>query len=250
MSGPTVSGSRTVSLADEDGVKQVLVGTVLDLWKIVNDLTRLRPSRHERYRVTIFGSARATPGTFVYDETRRVARALAELGCDIVTGGGPGLMQAANEGAAEAGISGRDHSIGIRVELPFEQGVNPFVEQMFEHGTFFTRLHHFVLTSDAFVVAPGGIGTVLEAAMIWQLLQVKHLDGTPLIMVGQMWGAFVEWARQHMLDPRLALVSPEDLSIPRCVATGDEAIAIIREHHGRWQRARAASAGGASHGGD
>jgi len=237
-----------VSLADEDRVKEVLVGTVLDLWKVVNNLTRLRPSKHERYRVTIFGSARATPGTFVYDETRRVARALAELGCDIVTGGGPGLMQAANEGAAEAGVTAHDRSIGIRVDLPFEQGVNPFVEQMFDHGTFFTRLHHFVLASDAFVVAPGGIGTVLEAAMIWQLLQVKHLDGTPLILVGHMWGDFMQWARQHMLDPRLALVSPEDLSIPRCVATGDEAIALIREHHGRWLRARDATER-AQHGG-
>ena len=245
---PAAPSQRPVSLADEDSVKQVLVGTVLDLWKVVNNLTRLRPSRHERYRVTIFGSARARPGTFPYDETRRVARALAELGCDIVTGGGPGLMQAANEGAAEAGIPARDRSIGIRVDLPFEQGVNPFVEQVFDHGTFFTRLHHFVLASDAFVVAPGGIGTVLEAAMIWQLLQVKHLDGTPLIMVGQMWGEFVEWARQHMLDPRLALVSPEDLTIPRCVATGDEAIALIREHHARWCSTRDA-AGGAPHGG-
>src|SRR5262245_50575228 len=232
---------RPVSLADEDSVKDVLVGTVLDLWKAVNNLTRLRPSRHERYRVTIFGSARAKPGTFPYDETRRVARALAELGCDIITGGGPGLMQAANEGAAEAGVAVHDRSIGIRVDLPVEQGVNPFVEQMYDHGTFFTRLHHFVLASDAFVVAPGGIGTVLEAAMIWQLLQVKHLDGTPLIMVGRMWGDLVEWAREHMLDPRLALVSPEDLSIPRCVATGDEAIALIREHHGRWLRSRDAA---------
>jgi hypothetical protein len=98
--GPSGPDPGTVSLADEEGVKQLLVGTVLGLWEIVNNLTRLRPSKHERYRVTIFGSARAQPGTFVYDETRRVARALAELGCDIVTGGGPGLMKAANQGAA------------------------------------------------------------------------------------------------------------------------------------------------------
>ena len=116
-----------------------------------------------------------------------MARALAELGCDIVTGGGPGLMQAANEGAAEAGAAARKQSIGIRVDLPFEQEVNPFVEQMFEHRTFFTRLHHFVIASDAFVVAPGGIGTVLETMMIWQLLQVRHLHDTPLILVGKMW---------------------------------------------------------------
>jgi len=236
--GPSGPDPGTVSLADEEGVKQLLVGTVLGLWEIVNNLTRLRPSKHERYRVTIFGSARAQPGTFVYDETRRVARALAELGCDIVTGGGPGLMKAANQGAAEAGAAERDRSLGIRVDLPFEQGVNPFVGQVFEHRTFFTRLHHFVLASDAFVVAPGGIGTVLEATMIWQLLQVRHLHDTPLILVGRMWSELVEWARTHMLDPRLHLVNVDDLSIPRCVATADEAIAVIREHHDRWLRPR------------
>jgi uncharacterized protein (TIGR00730 family) len=235
MSEPVAS---TISLADEEAVKQVLVGSVLGLWEVVNNLTRLRPSRRERYRVTIFGSARAQPGTFPYEETRRVARALAGLGCDVVTGGGPGLMKAANEGAAEAGAPERDRSVGIRVDLPFEQTVNPFVTQVFEHRTFFTRLHHFVLASDAFVVAPGGIGTVLEAAMIWQLLQVRHLeDGTPLVMVGRMWADFVQWARASMLDPRLNMINEEDLVIPRCVATGDEAIAIIREHHDRWRRA-------------
>ena len=74
----------TITLADEDAVKQVLVQTVFGLWDIVNNLTRLRPSRHGRYRVTIFGSARAKPGTFVYDEVKRVAAALAEMGCDII----------------------------------------------------------------------------------------------------------------------------------------------------------------------
>src|SRR4026209_940233 len=92
-----------VSLADEERVKEILATTVLDLWKAVNTLTRLRPSRRERYRVAIFGSARAKPGTFVYDEVKRAAAAFAEMGCDIVTGGGPGLMQAANEGAARGG---------------------------------------------------------------------------------------------------------------------------------------------------
>src|SRR5262245_23970379 len=155
------TASQNVSLADEEAVKDVLVNTVFGLWDIVNNLTRLRPSKRERYRVTIFGSARAKPGTFVYDEVKRVAAALAGMGCDVITGGGPGLMQAANEGAATVNAPERSHSVGIRVELPFEQEVNPFVEQAFEHKTFFSRLHHFVLTSDAYVVTPGGIGTVL-----------------------------------------------------------------------------------------
>ena len=228
----TATAARVVSLADEEAVKDILATTVLDLWKVGNNLSRLRPSKHERYRVAIFGSARAQPGTFVYDEVKRTAAAFASLGCDIVTGGGPGLMQAANEGAKAAGAPG---SMGIRVELPFEQDVNPFVEQAFEHETFFTRLHHFVIASDAFVVVPGGIGTVLEMLMIWQLLQVRHVDDVPLILVGKMWQGLVEWAKTAMLDPRLALANPEDLQIPRCLETADEAIAVVGELHAKWK---------------
>jgi len=224
----------SISMADEEAVKQVLVDTVFGLWDIVSNLTRLRPSKRERYRVTIFGSARAKPGTFVYDEVKRVAAALADMGCDIITGGGPGLMQAANEGAASVNAPERDRSVGIRVELPFEQEVNPFVELAFEHKTFFSRLHHFVLASDAFVVTPGGIGTVLELMLVWQLLQVKHVQDAPLILVGKMWAELVDWARKNLLGPELSLASPEDLTIPRCVDTADEAIALIREHHTKW----------------
>jgi uncharacterized protein (TIGR00730 family) len=223
-----------VSLADEEGVKQILVNTVFGLWDIVNNLTRLKPSKSERYRVTIFGSARAKPGSFVYEEVKRVAAALAEIGCDIITGGGPGLMQAANEGAASVNAAGRARSVGIRVELPFEQEVNPFVEQAFEHKTFFSRLHHFVLTSDAYVVSPGGIGTVLELMLIWQLLQVKHVRDTPLILVGNMWAELVDWAKKNLLKPELSLANPEDMAIPRCVKTADEAIALLRDHHAKW----------------
>ena len=231
--------SGPVSLGDEEAVKQLLVGTVFDLWKIVNNLTRLRPTRRDSYRVTIFGSARAKPGTLAYTETKRLARALTGMGCDIITGGGPGLMQAANEGASEVNATEHDKSIGIRIALPFEQSANPFVEQAFEHDTFFTRLHHFVLASDAFIVAPGGIGTVLEAMMIWQLLQVRHLEGTPFLMVGRMWPGLVDWARQTMLSSDPPLANPEDLELPQCLATADEAIAVIREHHARWEQAHA-----------
>ena len=222
-----LSRTGAVSLADEDAVKKVLVDSVLGLWDVVNNLTRLKPSRSDRYRVTIFGSARAKPGTVAYEETKRAAKALAEMDCDIITGGGPGLMQAANEGV---GLAGKSESLGIRVDLPFEQEVNPFVELAYEHRTFFTRLHHFVLASDAFIVAPGGIGSVLETMMIWQLLQVRHLENTPLIMVGKMWPGLVDWVREAMLSFETPLISPEDVDIPVCVANADEAIAIIQSH--------------------
>jgi uncharacterized protein (TIGR00730 family) len=225
----TEASQRTnaVSLADEEAVKKVLVDSVLGLWDVVNNLTRLKPSHRDRYRVTIFGSARARPGTLAYEETKRASKALAGLGCDIITGGGPGLMQAANEGVE---LAGKSESLGIRVDLPFEQEVNPFVELAFEHRTFFTRLHHFVLASDAFIVAPGGIGTVLETMMIWQLLQVRHLERTPLIMVGKMWPGLIAWVRHEMLSFETPLMNAEDGDIPICVADADEAIEIIRKH--------------------
>jgi len=160
------------------------------------------------------------------------------MGCDIVSGGGPGLMQAANEGAGGADSENPKRSLGIRVDLPFEQEANPFVEEVFEHRTFFTRLHQFVLMSDAFVVVPGGVGTVLETLMIWQLLQVKHLERTPLILIGAMWPDLIEWARRHMLElhPELPLAKSEDMEIPICLMSADEAIKVIRERHTEWLR--------------
>jgi len=219
-----------------------VLGIMAEFQHATEQLIDLRPA------VSMFGSARIRAGHPYYDIARTIARKLSDAGFSVISGGGPGLMQAANEGAA-AGAALSGQSIGIRVDLPFEQSANPFVEQVFEHRTFFTRLHHFVLASDAFVVTPGGIGTVLETLMIWQLLQVRHLHDTPLILVGAMWSELVRWAHAHMLDPRLALVNPEDLSIPRCVATADEAITAIREHHARWRhdRGNAAAAPAGSH---
>jgi uncharacterized protein (TIGR00730 family) len=241
--------SCVVSLGDEEKVKDVLVRTVLDLWEVVNNLSRLRPSKKERYRVSIFGSARIPKGSWVYREVTRLASALSDMGCDIVTGGGPGLMQAANEGATKTGRGQRGSSVGVRIDLPFEQDINPFVEQAFQHRTFFTRLHQFVLMSDAFVVVPGGVGTALETLMVWQLLQVRHLDDrTPLILIGKMYADLVAWAREHMLDPQFPLANPEDMQIPICVGTADEAIASIRRHHASWKKKQAARAKPASRG--
>src|SRR5215204_2956488 len=122
--------SEIVRIGDEEATVEVLSQAVLGLWEVVNNLTRLRPTRRPRYRVTIFGSARTDAGHWGYAAVRDLAAELTRLGCDVVTGGGPGLMQAANEGARTAGAPG---SMGIRVNLPFEQDVNPFVEQAFEH---------------------------------------------------------------------------------------------------------------------
>ena len=229
-----LSAAELVSLGDEQRTSEVLSQSILGLWQVVNNLTRLRRTAREDFRVTIFGSARIPPDHWVYGAVRDLAAELARMGCTIITGGGPGLMQAANEGAASAGANAPGRSVGIRVDLPFEQEVNSFVGEAFEHGTFFSRLHHFVLVSDAFVVVPGGIGTVLELAMVWQLLQVRRLDRTPLILIGKMWSELLEWTRSYMLRPEFPLIGEADVEIPHCVTTAAEAIALIRPRHAEW----------------
>jgi uncharacterized protein (TIGR00730 family) len=233
---PPPRPAEVVSLGDEPQALEVLRASLWNMWEAVNNLTRLRPSKPQRYRVTIFGSARVPRDHWVYVAVRDLAAELTRLGCDIVTGGGPGLMQAANEGVQNADPDGSQRSVGIRVDLPFEQEVNAFVTQAYEHRTFFTRLHHFVLVSNAFVVVPGGIGTVLETMMIWQLLQVRKLHGTPLILAGKMWADLVAWCRTHMLRPEFPLAGAEDMAIPTCVDDGPSILPIIREHHAAWQK--------------
>jgi len=230
-------GDGLVSLSDEKATLEILSKSILGLWDTVNQLTRLRPTKRDRYRVTIFGSARVEPTHWVYSTVREIAAELTRLDCDIITGGGPGLMQAANEGAKLAAVDGgAPKSIGIRVDLPFEQDVNNFVTDVFEHKTFFTRLQHFVLISDAFIICPGGIGTVLEMLMVWQLLQVRHLQGTPLILAGHFWDGLLEWSHEQMLRPDSPLVSPADLLIPQVLPDGPAIVQAIRDHHAQWKQ--------------
>jgi uncharacterized protein (TIGR00730 family) len=233
---------NVVLLKDEDATVDVLQRAVGGLWDVVAELTRLRRSQRSNYRVTIFGSARARPGVYPYDEVKRLAAELTALGCDIITGGGPGLMQAANEGAMSAGSGAAGRSTGIRVELPFEQDVNAFVDEVYQHKTFFSRLHQFMIASDAFVVVPGGIGTLLETCMVWQLLQVRQLRRTPLILVGAMWTGVVDWARAAMLRPDVPMANPADMDIPQCVGSVEETIAIIRQDREDWLAQQAAAA--------
>ena len=235
----TVFGqSDIVRLSDEDAAVALLEKAVTGLWEVVNELTRFRRTTRQNYRVTIFGSARLKPATPAYEGVKQLAAELTRMGCDIISGGGPGLMQAANEGALSVQPDALHRSVGIRVELPFEQEVNPFVGQAYEHRTFFSRLHHFMIASDAFVVVPGGIGTLLELSLAWQLLQVRRLYNTPLILVGKMWAGLVEWARQTMLIKESELASEIDFTIPHCVGTIEETVALIRENRAAWLAAQ------------
>jgi uncharacterized protein (TIGR00730 family) len=234
VNAPKKPVEAEVVATDDRAALQIVEDSLASLWSVVNTLSRIKPTRNERYRVTVFGSARIAPGEPIYEDVKRLTKALAAKGCDIVSGGGPGLMQAANEGAQLGDPLDLTRSIGIRIALPFEQGSNPFVEQVFTHETFYTRLHQFVRLSNAFVVMGGGIGTALETLMVWQLLQVRHISGVPLIFVGEMWAELVAWAKKHMLGGQYPLASPRDLDIPICVDTIDQALEtlypLIDEH--------------------
>ena len=232
--------SDIVRLSDEDASVALLEHAITGLWEIVNQLTRFRRTTRQNYRVTIFGSARLKPGTVAYEGVKQLAAELTTMGCDIISGGGPGLMQAANEGAHSIDARGQRRSVGINIELPFEQEVNPFVTATFTHRTFFSRLHHFMIASDAFVVVPGGIGTLLELSLAWQLLQVRKLYNTPLILVGKMWAELVDWSRRTMLIKESELASDIDFSIPHCVNSIEEAVALVRENRTAWLAAQSA----------
>lgn len=208
----------------------VVEEALTNLWSVANQLSRIRPARRERYSVTVFGSSRIQPGGELYEDVKRLTTVLSQMHCDIVTGGGPGLMQAANEGAQIGDPEDVARSIGVRVALPFEKEANPFVEQVYTHQTFYTRLHQFVRLSDAFIVVGGGIGTTLELFLVWQLLQVKHLDDVPLILVGDMWRELVGWAQKHMIDHDPPLANADDVTFVRCVDTVDQAIDELRPH--------------------
>ncbi len=209
---------------------------IVQLWEVINRLSQIPPPQCDRYRVSIFGSARTPPEDPLYTDVRHLAKALTAMGCDIITGGGPGLMQAANEGSVMGDPDDIMQSIGIRIALDFEQSINPFVEQLYTHKTFFSRLHQFVFLSQAFIVVPGGIGTTLEMMMIWQLLQVRKLD-VPLILVGDMWGDLVTWANRSMVEqPHTPMAHADDMCIPICVPDIETAIDRLQEAKATWHQ--------------
>ena len=211
----------------------ILDKAIYQLWETINDLDQIQPERVEHYRVSIFGSSRIRRGDPIYEEVKKLSMELARMGVDIVTGGGPGLMEAANSGAIEGQIESRSRSYGLAIHLPSEEQSNPFVDKVFRHRTFFSRLHHFVRLSSAFIVMPGGIGTALELFMVWQLLQVKHMKSHPLILVGTMWPPLIEWIQDNMISR--GLVSPPDLDVVSVVASSDEAIPIIRASYEQFK---------------
>lgn len=176
--------------------------------------------------ITFFGSARLKPGTQFYDLAHDLAGALAKEGFSIVTGGGPGIMEAANKGAFEAG----GESIGLNIQLPFEQRINDFVHHGMGFHFFFTRKVMLTSPSQAFVGFPGGFGTIDEIFEVFTLIQTHKMQPVPVILVGkEFWGKLEEFISEQMLEKH-GTINAEDMKLYTIVDTVEEAMEIIRTH--------------------
>ena len=176
--------------------------------------------------VSIFGSARATPDHADYQKAEAIARQLAREGFAIITGGGPGVMEAANKGAFEAG--GR--SVGLNIELPMEQSPNPYSNIRVSFRYFFVRKVMFVKYASGFVILPGGFGTLDELFESITLIQTGKIRPFPVVLVGRdYWSGLVAWISDVMMKDQK--ISAKDLAILKVVDTAEEAVEVINEFY-------------------
>jgi hypothetical protein len=176
-----------------------------------------------RRGVAVFGSARTPRDHPRYELGRELGRALGEAGFTIITGGGPGAMEAANRGARDAGAL----SVGLNIDLPFEQGINEWVDLKVDFHYFFARKVMFVRYSSAFVVLPGGYGTLDELFEALTLIQTGKIREFPVVLLGtEYWGGLVDWLRDRMLAE--GNISPEDVDMLRVTDSVDEAVDVCR----------------------
>ncbi len=183
------------------------------------------------FRVAIFGSARIKPEDVIYKETMELAMRIGRHDLDIVTGGGPGLMEAANFGH-KLGSTEISKSIGLTIELPFENSGNEHLDIQKHFMRFSNRLETFMDLSNIVVIMPGGIGTALELFYSWQLVQVKHVAPMPIILHGEMWKHIRNLVRDDMAGG--GFINPEDLDFIYCVESNDEAMELIDDFHKQY----------------
>ena len=182
--------------------------------------------------VSIFGSARTKPGTKYYEIGVDIAKKLASAGLGVITGGGPGIMEAANKGAhVEKGAS-----VGLNIDLPFEQEANPYIDadKLINFRFFFVRKVMFMKYAQGFIVLPGGFGTLDELFEALTLVQTQKTAQFPIILVGKsFWAGMLEWIKTTMLDEEQN-ISPEDLDLFKVVDTADEAVNEIFEFYSKF----------------
>lgn len=182
--------------------------------------------------VSIFGSARTAPDHKYYKMAEEVAKLLVEHGYGVITGGGPGIMEAGNKGAFEA----KGKSVGLNIELPFEQDGNPYIDRdkMINFDYFFVRKVMFVKYSQGFIVMPGGLGTLDELFEAYTLIQTKKIGRFPIVLVGvDYWQGLMDWIKSTLLEKEKN-VSPEDLELIHLVDTPKEAVKVIEDFYGKY----------------
>ena len=175
--------------------------------------------------VSIFGSARTKPGDKYYELTERVAKKIVDHGYGVITGGGPGIMEAGNKGAHLGGGT----SVGLNIDLPFEQHDNPYIDQdkSLDFDYFFVRKVMFVKYSQGFVVMPGGFGTLDELFEAITLIQTNKVDKFPIILVGkEFWGGLIDWVKNTLLDT-FKNIGESDIDLVQVVDSEDEVIEIL-----------------------
>ena len=188
------------------------------------------------FKVAIFGSSRVQKNDKIYNEVKDLACKIAEEGMDVVTGGGPGIMEAGNEGhkLGDAKNGNNLHSIGIGVYLPGGQEFNKGVEYKEKFNRFSKRLDEFMLLSNAVVVAPGGLGTTLELFYTWQLVQVKHICNIPIILMGKEWKGLLKWIKKQPL--KRDYLDQEDFELVYYVDNAQQAMKVLKEAHEAYKK--------------
>ncbi len=201
--------------------------TVMDTWRLFKimaefvdgfeTLSEIHPC------VSIFGSARVHPGEETYEKTVEIARKLAENGFHIITGGGPGIMEAGNKGAREGG----GKSIGLNIHLPMEQEANPFANIKLSFNYFFVRKVMFVKYAQAYIGMPGGFGTLDEIFEAITLIQTKRIKPFPVILFGSdYWKPLWDWIEKHLLKQQM--ISPADMELVTILDSPDDVVRTIK----------------------
>ncbi len=197
-----------------------IFGIMSEFVEATERLSAIKPA------VSIFGSARIPPGAPYYDLTERIARQLSDAGFSVISGGGPGIMEAANKGA----FDGKSPSVGLNIQLPHEQQSNRYqdVSQTFRH--FFARKYMFVRFASAYVVMPGGFGTLDELMEALTLLQTGKTRKIPLILVcADFWKGLIDWVKDRLVSEKM--IDPEDINLIQIIDSPEEIVAAIFKHY-------------------
>jgi len=217
---PRMADPRLSSPASTGREAWRVFGIMSEFVEATERLAGVRPA------VSIFGSARVKPDSPWYQHTERIARLLSDAGFSVISGGGPGVMEAANKGA----WAGKSPSIGLNIQLPMEQASNPYqdISQSFRH--FFARKYMFVRFAAAYVVMPGGFGTLDELLEALTLIQTGKTPKMPLILVGEgFWKGLIDWFRDHLVSE--GMIHPEDMHLIQIIDEPEAVVAAIFKHY-------------------